>query len=60
MVEEFTNFKKEMGLNLPHSYRIYLTFDRASGMTEYEWNMDFSDFYFNQQLDANSFDIDAK
>lgn len=60
MVEEFSNFKKEMGLNLPHSYRIYLNRDLASGLTEYEWNMEFSDFYFNQQLDANSFKIDAE
>ncbi|MDQ4123865.1 MAG: hypothetical protein M3209_20695 [Acidobacteriota bacterium] len=59
MVEEFSNFKKEMGLNLPHSYRMYLAFDRGSGTTEYEWNMEFSDFYFNQSLEANSFDINA-
>lgn len=58
MVEEFTNFKKEMGLNLPHSYRIYLVFG-TSGTTEYEWNLDFSDFYFNQNLEADSFNINA-
>lgn len=60
MVEEFSDFKKEMGLTLPRAYRIYLAFDVASGTTEYEWNLNFTDFYFNQQLDAATFDIDAK
>lgn len=60
LIEEFDSFKKENNLVLPHSYRIYLSFDGQSGTSEYEWKFNFSQFYFNQQLDANTFNFDSK
>jgi hypothetical protein len=44
---------------LPHSYKISLA---TSGKTSREYNYDLKlkDFYINQQLDPNTFDIEAK
>jgi hypothetical protein len=58
MVEEFSNFKKEKGLNLPHNYRIYLLFEGEGPTREYEWKVEFAQFFFNQQLDPKSFNVD--
>ena len=60
LVEEFSANKNEKGLNLPHSYRLYLAFDGIAGTSEYEWKFEFSQFFFNQQLDAKSFNIETK
>lgn len=60
LIEDFSNYKKENDLNLPHSYRIYLFLEGASGTSEFEWKAEFSQFYFNQQLDPNTFGSDPK
>jgi hypothetical protein len=59
LTEDFADFKNENGLMLPHSYKISLA---ISGKTSREYNYDLklTDFYINQQLDANTFDIEAK
>lgn len=57
LMEEFGDYKKENGLNMPHSYRAYVRLDGAAGVREYEYKAIFSDFFFNQQLDSNSFVI---
>lgn len=59
LIEDFSNFKKQNGINLPHSYRIYVLKDGASGTLEYEWKAEFADFFFNQQLDPNSFAVSS-
>lgn len=60
LIEDFSDYKKEKDLNLPHSYRIYLFLEGASGTREFEWKAVFSQFYFNQQLDPNTFNSDSK
>ena len=60
LVEEFSDFKKEGGLTLPHAYRINLeiTTGRA-GSVKAQWDLSLSDFKFNQQLQPGSFDVDG-
>lgn len=60
LIEEFSDFKKVNELTLPHSHRIYLALDGQAGTSESEWRIKFSQFYFNQELAPNSFDIEAK
>lgn len=59
LTEDFSDFKVENGLNLPHKYKIHLLLD-GRGTTEFEWNFEFSNFLFNQNLEANSFDVNAE
>lgn len=58
LTEEFSDFSVENGLSLPHKYRLHLLL-AGRGTSEFEWKFEFSKFLFNQQLEANSFDVNA-
>ena len=60
MVEEFSEFRKEGGLNLPHSYKIKLTIDSPSGTFLADWTISLTQFAFNQPIDPDSFSIISK
>ena len=60
LTEDFTDFKKEGGLTLPHAYKIHLEIIGRSGSFKADWEMALSDFQFNQRLDPASFDVDDK
>lgn len=60
LLEEFSDYKKTGELTLPHSYKIYYSLDTTRVSTEFEWKINIAQFYFNQNLPASSFDIDAK
>lgn len=59
LMEDFSNFKKEKDFNLPHTYRAYVKIDGSSGTLEYEWKAEFTEFFFDQPLDPNSFAINS-
>lgn len=60
LVEEFSEFKPEGKMTLPHNYKIKLKLERRSGGTYLaEWEMVFSKFSFNQPLEAKWFDVTA-
>jgi hypothetical protein len=59
VVEDFSDFKAENGITLPHSYRLNYSINGQNGMTEIEWTFNFIQFAFNQNLDANTFDAEA-
>ena len=61
LVEEFSDFKKEGGLNLPHAYKINLeiTTGRA-GAVKAQWDLSLSEFKFNQKIEPGSFDVDGQ
>ncbi|HYP54256.1 MAG TPA: hypothetical protein VEQ42_11980 [Pyrinomonadaceae bacterium] len=60
LVEDFSDFKQEGRLTLPHTYKIYLSLDRRIGGNYIaEWEMKFDKFGFNQQLDPQWFDVSA-
>lgn len=58
LIEEFSDFKKEGGLTLPHAYKINLeiTTGRA-GAVKAQWELSLSEFKFNQHLEPGSFDV---
>jgi hypothetical protein len=59
MVEEFSNFRNEGGLNLPHSYKIKLIADTPGGTFLADWEITLTQFTFNEPIDPNSFTIGA-
>ncbi len=59
MVEEFSLFKKEGDLTLPHIYKIKLSVDTQNGTFLAEWVIKLTQFEFNQKIDPNSFSISA-
>ncbi len=59
LIEIFSDFKVENNLTLPHKYKInYLVSGRNT--KEYNYNFELNGFYFNQDLQPNTFDIEAK
>ena len=57
MVEEFSDFKIEGGLTLPHTYKITLSVDAQGGTFSAEWIAKFTQFDFNQPIDPNAFSV---
>ena len=59
MIEEFSLFKKEGDLTLPHVYKIELSVDTQNGTFLAEWVIKLTQFEFNQKIDPNSFNLSA-
>jgi len=57
MVEEFSDFKNESGLTLPHTYKISLLVDSKGGTFLADWEITLTQFTFNERIDPNSFTI---
>jgi hypothetical protein len=55
MVEEFSLFKPENGLNLPHIYTIKLSVDTVNGTFLADWTLKLTSFEFNQKIDPAAF-----
>lgn len=60
MVEDFSLFKGEGGLNLPHLYTIKLSVDTINGTFLAEWTIKLTNFEFNQKIDQSAFEISAR
>lgn len=59
MVEDFSDFRKESGLILPHGYKITLEVDASNGVFRADWDMKLAQFAFNQPIKPGSFDVNA-
>lgn len=59
MVEEFSLFKPEGELNLPHIYTIKLSVDTVNGTFLAEWTLKLTTFEFNQKIDQAAFNSSA-
>ena len=57
IVEEFSDFKIEGKLNLPHTYKIELSFQSETNPLLVDWLLNFTNFSFNQTLEAKQFSI---
>ena len=60
MVEEFSLFKPESGLNLPHIYTIKLSVDTVNGTFLADWTIKLTNYEFNQKIDPVAFKISGK
>ena len=59
MVEDFSLFKSEGGLTLPHIYTIKLSIDTVNGTYVAEWTIKLTQFEFNQKIDQSAFNVSA-
>lgn len=59
MTEEFSDFKKEGGLSLPHNYKIRLELDTRGGMQIVDWDVTLTEFAFNQPIPPATFNSKA-
>lgn len=59
LVEEFSLFKQEGELMLPHIYTIKLSVDTQGGTFLAEWTLKLVRFSFNEKIDPASFSISA-
>lgn len=57
LTEDFSDFKDESGLMLPHGYRLVYSTTGQTGTTEIEWKFGLSEFGFNMLLDEKTFDV---
>jgi len=60
MTEEFSDFRKEAGLDLPHVYKLKLEIRSGGVSFDGEWTATMSQFSFNQRLAPNSFNAEAE
>jgi hypothetical protein len=58
MVEEFSDFKAEGNLRLPHSYTLQLTIEGQGTTSQFEWAMALTQFQFNQKIPEDSFNVE--
>lgn len=59
LVEEFSDFKTEGKLTLPHTYKIRYTIEEPKNTQMLEWILTLTQFSFDDAVDAKAFDIIA-
>lgn len=59
MVEVFSGFKDESELTLPHDYVLNLEIISGNGTMSYRWDMQLTQFIFNQDLTASEFKVEG-
>jgi hypothetical protein len=59
MIEDFSLFKPEGELNLPHIYTIKLSVDTVNGTFLAEWTIKLTTFEFNQKIDRAAFNVNG-
>jgi len=59
VVEEFSDFKPEGKLTLPHTYKLRYTIEEQNNTQMLEWTMNFSRFAFNESIDAAAFNVSS-
>ena len=60
LMEEFSDFRKENNLVLPHTYKIQLTFDTDNNPFLEDWVVTLNQFVFGKTLDPKQFDLSAQ
>lgn len=59
LVEDYSDFRKEGELTLPHRYKITLEITLPGGSYKAAWDANLAQFGFNQEIDPKSFDVEA-
>ncbi|HEV7374412.1 MAG TPA: hypothetical protein VGN95_06835 [Pyrinomonadaceae bacterium] len=57
MIEDFSDYKKEGDLTLPHTYKVTLSLGTRTTTFLADWTLNLVNFSFNQPMDANSFTV---
>lgn len=59
LIEEFSDFKEEQKLTLPHNYQLFLEIISGNGTVSYEWKMELKNFVFNERIEPNQFNVES-
>jgi hypothetical protein len=59
VVEEFSDFKEENGLTLPHTYKFELRITSGSAPMLLDWVLNLEKFEFNQSMSGKEFDVEG-
>lgn len=59
LTENFSGYKKEGDLNLPHQYTLQLEVTKTNGSSTEKWETEFTDFHFNEAIDEAGFNVEA-
>ena len=59
LTEEFSDFRRESSVVLPHTYKIQFTIEAESHPLLQDWVVTLSQFVINKTLDAKQFDLTA-
>lgn len=57
LVENFSEFKAENGLTLPHTYKLQLSIETLNRRVLQDWVFTLQQFFFNRPLSADEFDV---
>lgn len=57
LVEEFSDFKTEGGLTLPHTYKIQLSIESLDRRVLQDWVFTLTTFHFNRDISPSEFDV---
>ena len=57
--EDYSDFKEENKLTLPHTYKMSLEILAGNGTVSYEWLMNLEKFNFNVDIDDKDFRVDS-
>ena len=60
MTEEFSDFRKEGGIDLPHVYKLTLAIRSGRGSFDGEWATTMTQFSFNQRIPPSYFNAEAE
>ena len=60
LTEDFSDFRREANLVLPHNYKLQLTIDTEGDPLLQDWVVTLTQFLFNKTLDAKQFDLTAQ
>ena len=59
-IEDFSDYRQEGKLNLPHTYTLQLEIQSTSNSVNNKWEMTLNQFAFNQEIDEKEFDVVGK
>lgn len=60
MTEDFSDFKTESGLTLPHTYKLLLEIETTNGNSAHKWEMTLDQFAINEEIDDNTFNVETE
>ncbi|MEK6335071.1 MAG: hypothetical protein AABM67_08990, partial [Acidobacteriota bacterium] len=60
VIEDFSDFKTESGLTLPHTYKLQLSIESLRRRVLQDWEFKLSQFAFNKTLDKKQFDATTR
>jgi hypothetical protein len=60
MTEDFSDFKNESGLTLPHTYKLLLEIETTTGNSAHRWEVTLDQFALNEDIDDNTFNVETE